>query len=301
MIHIYKILTILLITGLTACMSPNPNIMAGNDEDQDIGLGGTGLVANSGSGLGGTGIVGVITGFGSIFVNGIEVEYDHTTPFTIDGKPAEYQQLVIGDVVEVLTTNNDQHTDAQIINVRHEVMGKVKSVNPETYSFKVLDQTIVHGLNNGPLPEVGASVAISGFRINDKMIQATRVHSADTNKAFVRTQMKLPFSKKTSRWLVQTHVQNGQVVVQFNKTAHILDVSEKVKLTKKDQQGVRILKLQKSTSGQILMDKTIDPVDMPKGRLFDKPVQQPGGNMRRRPMNNFNNMNGVPNMHRGGR
>jgi hypothetical protein len=41
------------------------------------GVGGTGLQAG---GVGGTGIVGTITGFGSVCVNGLEVEYDHSTP-----------------------------------------------------------------------------------------------------------------------------------------------------------------------------------------------------------------------------
>jgi hypothetical protein len=39
----------------------------------------------TGSGLGGTGILGKVTGFGSVFVNGIEIEYDDKTIYTIDG------------------------------------------------------------------------------------------------------------------------------------------------------------------------------------------------------------------------
>ncbi len=45
----------------------------------DRGIGGTGAPASgpviSDRGIGGTGIVGVVTGFGSVFVNGLEVAY----------------------------------------------------------------------------------------------------------------------------------------------------------------------------------------------------------------------------------
>ncbi len=36
-------------------------------------------------GIGGTGIIGVVTGFASICVNGLEVQYDNTVPVDIDG------------------------------------------------------------------------------------------------------------------------------------------------------------------------------------------------------------------------
>ena len=84
---VMRIIVLLLLVTVSACTSGLLNSTATNDEDQDIGLGGTGLMANTGNGLGGTGIVGEITGFGSIFVNGVEIEYDSDTPFTINGTP----------------------------------------------------------------------------------------------------------------------------------------------------------------------------------------------------------------------
>mgnify|MGYP000132428681 CR=1 FL=1 len=103
MIRIYRVFIFLLMTSVGACVSTQSNMTATSDEDQDIGLGGTGMLATTdsgtGSGLGGTGIIGEITGFGSVFVNGIEIEYDSETPFTINGEPAAHQPLVVGDVV----------------------------------------------------------------------------------------------------------------------------------------------------------------------------------------------------------
>ena len=103
---IYQVIIFLFITSIAGCVSgcvsgyvpgdvpggisTQSNTSVSNDEDQDIGLGGTGMLASSGdsggNGLGGTGIVGEITGFGSVFVNGIEVEYNAKTPFSINGK-----------------------------------------------------------------------------------------------------------------------------------------------------------------------------------------------------------------------
>ncbi|MCK4675157.1 MAG: hypothetical protein KAT61_04530, partial [Gammaproteobacteria bacterium] len=79
--NIYRTITLFLILSLASCASSRLNMVAADDEDKDIGLGGTGMLADTGSGqtgsgMGGTGIIGEITGFGSIFVNGIEVEYD---------------------------------------------------------------------------------------------------------------------------------------------------------------------------------------------------------------------------------
>ena len=99
---IYQIITLLLIISISACVSNQSNLTAGNDEDKDTGLGGTGMLANTdtddGNGLGGTGILGKITGYGSIFVNGIEIEYDNETAFTINGKTAKPHGLTLLEV-----------------------------------------------------------------------------------------------------------------------------------------------------------------------------------------------------------
>ena len=143
MIHIYHLILFILFTSLTACLSTQTNLTSINNDEEDIGLGGTGLLANNDIGLGGTGITGTITGFGSIFVNGVEIEYNNQTSYTLDGKNTQHRTLQIGDVVEVLTTNLKQHTHAHIINIRHEVIGQVDSVNLKTSSFTVLGQTIL--------------------------------------------------------------------------------------------------------------------------------------------------------------
>lgn len=279
--NLYRIIILLLITSFTACTSTQSNLLAADDEDNDIGLGGTGLLAhaNSGadSGLGGTGILGEITGFGSIFVNGIEIEYDSETTFTVNGKAAAYQQLEVGDVVEVLTTDLNKHTQAQIINLRHEVIGKVESIDPDTFSFTVQGQTVIQPINKRRLPEVGTSVAVSGFRVDKETIVSTRVMPANAEQTLLRTSTELPFKQKTTHWLVQIHVQNDKAVFKLEGTRHVLSIKEKTKKSLSDRLGIRILQLQKPATGQLQLERVIEPMEMPRGQRVSVPAQWPGG------------------------
>src|SRR3954463_13603997 len=63
------------------------------------GLGGTGVVARAQDrGLGGTGIIGIVTGFGSICVNGFEVEVDRTSAVTVEGLAARRADVRLGQL-----------------------------------------------------------------------------------------------------------------------------------------------------------------------------------------------------------
>ena len=77
------------------------------------GLGGTGISAKTlasnprGDGLGGTGIVGTISGFGSIIVNGLELQFDRNTAVGSDGRPAALDELRVGQVIEGVAHRKD--------------------------------------------------------------------------------------------------------------------------------------------------------------------------------------------------
>ena len=58
------------------------------------GIGGTGAAEG---GIGGTGLIGVITGFASICVNGVEVFYDASTPVSADGLSMSLSTLAVGE------------------------------------------------------------------------------------------------------------------------------------------------------------------------------------------------------------
>ncbi len=283
----YRIVILLLVISFTACTTNLQNLSVANDEDKDIGLGGTGMLAaadsDSDNGLGGTGILGEITGFGSIFVNGIEIEYDNETAFTVDDKLAKYQQLQIGDVVEVLTTDLDRHTRAQIINLRHEVIGKVEAIDPQMYSFTVLGQTVIQPVNNRLLPEVGTKVAVSGFRIDKNTIISTRVVLTDTKETLLRTDTGLPFKNKTTHWLIQMHVRNNKAIFQIEGTKHVFNIMEKTKKTYADLLGIKILQFQKETAGELKLEKVVEPKELPRGQPITVPMQWRDNNKLHKP------------------
>src|SRR3984957_6863521 len=103
----------------------------------DRGIGGTGAPASgpaiSDRGIGGTGIVGVITGFGSVFVNGLEVAYTPGTPITVDGVSETDAAPRVGQLGTIVATD-DNGLHAVSIDLRHEVSGPVTSVSPNGVS-----------------------------------------------------------------------------------------------------------------------------------------------------------------------
>ncbi len=158
----------------------------------ESGIGGTGfapmtktdlLAQRNGeeeSGIGGTGIVGVISGFGSICVNGVEIHYDQATQVIEEGNLTPTNNLALGQTVSILATSSSQNYYAKEIRVLHEVQGVVDTINLSDHVFTVLGQTV-------NLPEtllekltVGDNVVVSGNRLNDGSIDAARVEKRES-------------------------------------------------------------------------------------------------------------------------
>ena len=147
----------------------------------ESGIGGTGQLADKKTGIGGTGflagndgevlgIVGRITGFGSILVNGVKVEFKSATPVFLAGRQATSADLSVGQVVEVLAVNSNGTVRAESIAIRPEVVGRISSPAPDKTAFQILGQQVVIGADtilpatwsNGP--PAGATVRVGGFR-----------------------------------------------------------------------------------------------------------------------------------------
>ena len=159
------------------------------------GIGGTGV--SSDGGMGGTGrpadptplgLIGVISGFGSICVNGVEVEYDAATPISAAGAPASAASLALGQVVLVQATGTAQSARAHSIRILEAAVGPVSTFDPAAGVLQVGAQrvlieptTVLAGLARADLAARPA-VRVAGLWRTDGTIAATRVEraSADT-------------------------------------------------------------------------------------------------------------------------
>ncbi len=205
---------ILLLAGLTACAGPVPHPPPldvavvqpdavcrvgpnGGSVLAERGIGGTGgavRVRTVERGIGGTGIVGVVTGFASVCVDGQEVRIDKSVPVTIDGASATAGQLRAGQLVAIEAGRRldapDSPLQARTIAVRYEVTGPIESIDAHA------DTIIVAGQRVSILPTTwvagrfgaGSWTSISGLRQPDGTIAASRLDRARPGMVAVRGQ-----------------------------------------------------------------------------------------------------------------
>ena len=93
---------------------------------------------------------GTITGFGSIFVNGVEWQTSGAT-ITVDDNPGTESELKVGQVVTVRGTLNAAGTNgtADSVEFDNSVEGPIASIDLATGSFVVLGQTVLVSADTG--------------------------------------------------------------------------------------------------------------------------------------------------------
>ncbi|MHB1207100.1 MAG: DUF5666 domain-containing protein [Rhodospirillaceae bacterium] len=187
---------IALLTLLGACAS-SPQQAALDPKNGD-GLGGTGIkVAEAsprGDGIGGTGIVGTISGFGSIIVNGLELEFNNSTAVISDGRPASLQDLRVGQVVQGVARTREGKLTLDTLDIQHAVTGPITRIDAASQTMTVLGQRIRLNLGGDKIAldafktlQAGDVVSISGQRLADGTIIATRVDQKhDDGRVFLR-------------------------------------------------------------------------------------------------------------------
>jgi hypothetical protein len=128
-------------------------------------------------GIGGTGIVGVITGFASICVDGLEVGIDPATPIRVEDGATSAASLRAGQLVIVTAHSADGMLRARDIAIRYEVSGPVQRVEDAGARLIVAGQpvTMPLGLRSGPGLRPAEWVSVSGFRTPAGDIAATRI------------------------------------------------------------------------------------------------------------------------------
>lgn len=175
-------------TGAPVVRGPDPGGIGGTGNvAHGNGLGGTGSPVVVGeSGLGGTGIVGVVTGFASICVNGVEVEYDATTPVARGGQASPISELAVGQLVALQARGVGDQLRAGRIEVLDAAVGPLTAVDVASGRFEVMGQAAT-AIERGDLQglAVGDWVRVSGQRLASGDIRVTRVQRAAAGRAVV--------------------------------------------------------------------------------------------------------------------
>lgn len=172
---------ILLMTGLSIVL------WAGEDR----GLGGTGKYAGEDRGLGGTGVIGTITEFGSIWVNGLEIELTEETQIEMDGQPATEEALRIGQQVAVLATQSEQQWWAQSIQIRHALIGSVQAQMSD-HEWLVQGVTVhMPSIQNLEGISIGDFVKISGHFQNGTLVATDVAATEDSDEWQLHAQVYL--------------------------------------------------------------------------------------------------------------
>ena len=143
------------------------------------GIGGTGAPAREG-GTGGTGIVGTITGFASICVNGVEVHYDEAVPVSENGIGGAVSRLAVGQVVAVEAGTSPRGLEARSIAIVHAYEGPVTAARKGSAPLRVMGQAVqlASGAKVDAGLRAGEMVRVSGFRNASGEVLATRVERA---------------------------------------------------------------------------------------------------------------------------
>ena len=157
------------------------------------GCGGGTSDTSSTAGIGGTGYVssGTITGFGSVFVNGVEFETD-TSSFDIEGISGTQGDLAIGMVVKVNGSINDNGITGTATSISYDddIQGPVSNLvpSPDQKEFTVLGTTVIADINTTSYDGTnfdfsklkdGNNVEVSGFYNASNQLMATRIELKD--------------------------------------------------------------------------------------------------------------------------
>lgn len=144
------------------------------------GTGGTGTPIGSPGGTGGTGIVGTITGFASICVNGMEVHFSKDVPVSENGVAASSAHLAIGQVVAVESFASKRGLEAGRISILNVYEGPLTSLPQASSPLRVMGQP-VHLAQGARVAEglrPGEPVRVSGLRNAQGEVVASRIERA---------------------------------------------------------------------------------------------------------------------------
>lgn len=148
------------------------------------GVGGTGIVASLKPGEEAS-VVGTLTRFGSVCVNGEHVRYAPDVPTDVDGQSGTPRDLQLGQVIRLrVVRDDDGDLSARRIAVVDAVVGPVTERDDAGRRFAVMGRWLrlgddtMFGNAGSAVPELGVAVGVSGIAAPDGTLVATRVQAA---------------------------------------------------------------------------------------------------------------------------
>ena len=210
------------------------------DEDEK-GIGGTGAVGHD-NGIGGTGqiasseliyVTGTIHAFGSVCVNGIEIEYTVDTPVSTDtNQKLAVSSLQVGQVVDILAEKRvgNKMPKAKNIAVRFPLQGPVTKIGRDKRVINVMGKPVHLGPEAGKSIQLGDSVRVSGLQNTEGQIMATFIETMpkQTPARVAPSKIKV-IPSGISHYSVQGYVQRrtpeGRIII--NNQSFDLGVSGK--------------------------------------------------------------------------
>jgi hypothetical protein len=205
------------------------------------GTGGSGGGSFSAGGIGGTGAVatGTITGFGSVFVNGVEFETAGSSFDVDDDSAATEGDLALGMVVTIVgTINNDGVSGtANSIVYDDEVEGPVSNDPLEnsdmtTKTFNVFDFTVVVNKNTTVFAGTSYSYSYEGLSRND-IVEVSGFYNENGSLVATRLEKQGTLSLGVSEVEIKGTITgfNGSdtftvdgITVKFNSATDLSDV-----------------------------------------------------------------------------
>ncbi|MBY5934714.1 hypothetical protein KUV51_17030 [Tateyamaria omphalii] len=146
-------------TALTACAPAIPSVQLGDDPFE--------------GGIGGTGIVGLMTGSGSVLINGLRVEVTSGTRIFAANRRASESLLVPGRTLTMLARARLGRLEALRIDIDDPLTGVLLR---QGTGFAI-NSTPVRGLS-GLAPHVGNRVTVGGIWQQDGAVQASLIQAA---------------------------------------------------------------------------------------------------------------------------
>lgn len=196
----------------------------------DRGIGGTGGASqptrSADRGIGGTGIIGIITGFASVCLDGVEVHLDAVTPVYVNGNPETAQRLRAGQLAAITADGPADSLSARRITVRHEVSGPVEAVADGGAVLVVAGQRVIlsQPVWGEAKPRKGDWLAVSGLVKPEGIIAATRLDRRGPGRVTVHGQVtsigdQLRIGALELRLTPGLVVENGQYVAASGRYA----------------------------------------------------------------------------------